>query len=314
MNAITGTSDPSDGATSTDDAFVHLRGVRKDYGARRILEGVDLGLDEGEFLTLVGPSGCGKSMLLRLVLGQERPTAGTITIDGETDARPSPKRGVVYQQYTLFPHLTVLGNVMLPTRLRVAPWSWRTERARARSQAMALLERVRLADSADRYPHQLSGGMRQRAAIAKAIAGQPRVLLMDEPFAALDAPTRRELQGFMRETWRASGATVVFVTQDVDEALTLGTRIALLTQYHAEDAGHGAGARIVLDRRLDPAVFADGDRESPAYQAMRARILVAGFDPTHRTGRDDVEARIWRKRHPAPPAEPAREGTNAAQG
>ena len=270
-----------DTGTAPDAPFVSIRTVTKDYGAHRVLDGVDLTLAKGDFCTVVGPSGCGKSTLLRLVLGQERPTAGSVTIGGIADAPPDARRGIVYQQYSLFPHLTVLGNVLVGARLRSG--AWRRDRAAATADAMRFLERVKLDDAAGRYPYELSGGMQQRVAIAQAAIASPGVLLMDEPFAALDPPTRAELQAFTLDLWKEHGMTVFFVTHDVNEALSLGNRIVLLTQFYEDGSQRGHGARIVMDHDLDPAVFRMGDRDGPAFAEMRARVLAHGFDERHAT-------------------------------
>jgi NitT/TauT family transport system ATP-binding protein len=277
-------------------SFLSLRDVTKDYGDRRILDRVDLDVDEGDFCTIVGPSGCGKSTLLRLVLGEEEPTSGTVSIDGTVDGYADSRRGIVYQKYSLYPHLTVLGNVLLGPRLHAR--RWRSEKAAATAEAMRFLERVHLADSCGKYPHELSGGMQQRVAIVQAMITRPKVLLMDEPFAALDPPTREELQMFTLELWQESKTTIFFVTHDVTEALFLGTRIMLLSQHFIQadgDVGKTHGARIVLDQDLDRAIFRVSDKNSTAFREMRDRIMRSGFSPDHMLRSDAFDLR-----HPRP--------------
>ena len=200
-------------------AVVALDNVSKAFGhtdaAVVALDRVSLEVQRGEFLCLVGASGCGKSTLLNLVAGLEKPTVGDIAVDG----RPA----LMFQDAALFPWLNVEQNVALPLRLRAVG---RKERA---ARAAELLELVRLADQGDRRPHELSGGMRQRVALARALAQDADILLMDEPFGALDAMTRDLLHDELERIWHATGVTVLFVTHNVREAARLGDRIVLLT-------------------------------------------------------------------------------------
>lgn len=201
--------------------------VRADDGgaARRFVAVHEVTLDvkPGEFLVLVGPSGCGKSTLLDLLAGLALPTSGRVLIDGQPISGPARDRGVVFQQYALFPWLSALDNVAFG--LEVAGVG---KRAR-REKAAHYLELVGLSDFANRFPHELSGGMKQRVAIARSLAYEPQVLLMDEPFAALDAQTRETLQEELVEIWRRTGKTIVFITHGIDEAVVLGQRVAIMT-------------------------------------------------------------------------------------
>ncbi|MET0325376.1 MAG: ABC transporter ATP-binding protein, partial [Ilumatobacteraceae bacterium] len=182
------------------------------------LERVDLAIEAGSFVSIVGPSGCGKTTLLQIIAGFLRPTAGAVLVGGTPVVAPGSDRGVVFQHPTsLYPWLTVRGNVELGMRLRRVPKRDRRERA------MAELDRVGLADMADRRPYELSGGMQQRCQIARVLANDPDVMLMDEPFGAIDALTRERLQDELRQLWAATGRTVVFITHGVDEAVLLGT-------------------------------------------------------------------------------------------
>lgn len=201
--------------------------VRADDGAaaKRFVAVHDVTLDvkPGEFLVLVGPSGCGKSTLLDLLAGLALPTSGRVLIDGRPVTGPARDRGVVFQQYALFPWLTALDNVAFG--LEVAGVSKRARREKA-AHYLAL---VGLTDFANRFPHELSGGMKQRVAIARSLAYEPQVLLMDEPFAALDAQTRETLQEELVEIWQRTGKTIVFITHGIDEAVVLGQRVAIMT-------------------------------------------------------------------------------------
>ncbi|MFJ9117277.1 ABC transporter ATP-binding protein [Streptomyces sp. NPDC102394] len=187
-----------------------------------VLSDVDLDIAPGEILTVVGPSGCGKSTLLRTLAGLLSPLAGQIARDGQPLAGPSAERALVFQEDALLPWRTLRANVELPLAVRRVPRSQRC------LQAEQWLARVGLADLARQLPHRVSGGQRQRAQLARALAGAPRAVLMDEPFGALDAQTRSGMQDLLVEVLHGTGATVVFVTHDVDEALFLGDRVALL--------------------------------------------------------------------------------------
>src|ERR1700704_1023086 len=187
------------------------------------LEDITLDVRPGEFLALVGPSGCGKSTLLDLLGGLTAPTSGRILLDGRPIEGPARDRGIVFQQYALFPWRTAAQNVEFG--LDIAGLKARQRREIARHY----LDLVGLTAFAERYPHELSGGMKQRVAIARSLAYDPEVLLMDEPFAALDAQTRETLQGELLRIWRATGKTIVFITHGIDEAVVLGQRVAVMT-------------------------------------------------------------------------------------
>ncbi|MEV0151310.1 MULTISPECIES: ABC transporter ATP-binding protein [unclassified Nonomuraea] len=197
-----------------------VRDAREPFVA---LSGIDLDVREGEFLTLVGPSGCGKSTLLDLVAGLTRPSSGEILIDGTPVTGPGLDRGIVFQQYALFPWRTAQANVEFGLEAKAVPKKERRERSRH------YLDLVGLTGFEERYPHELSGGMRQRVAIARSLAFDPDVLLMDEPFAALDAQTRESLQEELLRIWEKTGKTVVFITHGIDEAVYLGRRVAVMT-------------------------------------------------------------------------------------
>ncbi|WOH83398.1 ABC transporter ATP-binding protein [Bradyrhizobium sp. BEA-2-5] len=187
------------------------------------LEDITLDVRTGEFLALVGPSGCGKSTLLDLLGGLTTPTSGRILLDGRQIKGPGRDRGIVFQQYALFPWRTALENVEFGLDIAGLKAAQRREIARH------FLDLVGLSGFASRYPHELSGGMKQRVAIARSLAYDPEVLLMDEPFAALDAQTRETLQTELLRIWRATGKTIVFITHGIDEAVALGQRVAVMT-------------------------------------------------------------------------------------
>ncbi|HET7398554.1 MAG TPA: ABC transporter ATP-binding protein [Intrasporangium sp.] len=216
------------------NAQIELRGVTKEFtlratreqpqgGTLRAIENLSLDVPRGEFLTLVGPSGSGKTTLLDLLGGLSRPTTGSVQVDGQEVTGPGLDRGIVFQQYALFPWRTTLANVTFGLEQQGIPRRDRNDRAR---QQLAL---VGLEGFEDRYPHELSGGMKQRVAIARSLAYQPGILLMDEPFAALDAQTREQLQEELLRIWRATGTTVVFITHGIEEAVYLGQRVAVLS-------------------------------------------------------------------------------------
>jgi NitT/TauT family transport system ATP-binding protein len=205
---------------------IAIEGVGKTFrrGAQVVhaLGPVTLNVGRGEFLSVLGPSGCGKTTLLHIVGGFETPSEGTVSVDGRGVTGPGRDRGMVFQEATLMPWRTVLANVAWP--LEVAG----SRKAQARERARALLARVGLERFAEAYPGELSGGMRQRAALARTLAMEPSVLLMDEPFGALDAQTREVMQEELTRLWQASGLTVIFVTHDIGEAVFLGDRVVVM--------------------------------------------------------------------------------------
>lgn len=331
--------------------LIDLKGVKVSYplpggGRRTVLDGIELKVRQGEFLTVVGPSGCGKSTLLRMVLGSQSPTEGVALVDGKVVDRVTRDCGIVYQNYSLFPHLSVLDNIALGVilestslagRLAMKPLSaaessldfiakmmlvrsgryqkvdpeqiklttsaerqalpaaqmpvwtralsalpyFRVKRA-ARDEAAELLREVGLDPlrDGDKYPFELSGGMRQRVAIAQALIMKPKILLMDEPFGALDRKTRYEMQDFMFEEWQKHKLTVFFVTHDLPEAVKLGTRLICLSQHWCNDDGsREEGARLTVDKKvlggtLRPSEFKD----AAEYNALCEGIGAAGLD------------------------------------
>ncbi len=206
---------------------VKIENVVKKYNTRKgemiALNGVNLDIRENEFICVVGPSGCGKSTLLNIIAGLHEPTSGRVLVDGKPVEGPGPERGVVFQQYALFPWLTVLKNVEFGLKLKGITGE------QAEAEAMKYLKMVQLEQFANSYPKELSGGMKQRVAIARAYAVNPEVLLMDEPFGALDAQTRTQLQSELLETWQTEKKTCFFITHDVDEAIILAQKVIIMS-------------------------------------------------------------------------------------
>lgn len=237
-------------------SFISVKNVWQQYGDQVVLEGLNLSVAEGEFCTLVGASGCGKSTFLRLLLGQEVPSKGAILLDGQPLAsEPDSSRGVVFQRYSVFPHLTVLDNVALGLELPRSALLGRlfgNAKREAREQASVLLHKVGLGHSLDKYPTQLSGGMQQRLAIAQALIMKPRVLLLDEPFGALDPGIRKDMHALLLELWRETQLTVFMVTHDLSEGFNLGTRLMVFDKVRHDPHAPGAyGARITYDIPLN---------------------------------------------------------------
>ena len=205
---------------------VKIDHVEKIYDGRQgkmvALNGVDLDIYENEFICVVGPSGCGKSTLLNIIAGLLEPTSGAVYLDGKKVEGTGTERGVVFQQYALFPWLTVMKNVMFGLKLKGMPDD------QAKEIAMKYIKMVDLEGFVDAYPKELSGGMKQRVAIARAYAVQPEVLLMDEPFGALDAQTRTQLQAELTKTWQEEKKTCFFITHDVEEAIILATKVIVM--------------------------------------------------------------------------------------
>lgn len=242
---------------------INFHDVTKDFavkdGGFLALDHVGLDIEDGEFVTVVGPSGCGKSTLMNIAAGLLDATGGEVLVDGVPVSGPSPERGVIFQQYALFPWMTVAANVEYG--LKVAGVKKEERRRRARE----VIELVGLTDFADSLPKTLSGGMKQRCAIARAYAVDPKVLLMDEPFGALDSLTRVRMQESLLDTWGRDRRTVMFITHDVDEAVYLGTRIVVLS---------ARPGRIVLDESSDLPRL-DDPRADSAFTRRRELITEA---------------------------------------
>ena len=224
-------------------------GVRRG-AATRALEPTSLEVPDNDFVTILGPSGCGKSTLLRLVAGLDRPTTGRIILNGKPVIGPGPDRGMVFQSYTLFPWLTVADNIAFGLREKGVAKEQRSEAVRE------WLERIGLTGFEHHYPKQLSGGMQQRTAIARALANEPAILLLDEPFGALDNQTRALMQELLLRVWERERKTVLFVTHDIEEAIFLGSRVLVMTARPGRAKAlidvPFARPRDVLELRADP--------------------------------------------------------------
>jgi len=224
----------------------------------RALEPTNLTIPDNDFVTIVGPSGCGKSTLLRLIAGLDQPTTGRILLNGIPVSEPGPDRGMVFQSYTLFPWLTVADNIAFGLREKGTPAHWRTAIVRE------WLVRIDLVSFEHHYPKQLSGGMQQRTAIARALANDPAILLLDEPFGALDNQTRALMQELLLDIWERERKTVLFVTHDIEEAIFLASRVVVMT---------ARPGRIKADVRIDlPHPRRYTIKTSPEFSALKARL------------------------------------------
>jgi NitT/TauT family transport system ATP-binding protein len=224
----------------------------------RALEPIDLAVDDNDFVTILGPSGCGKSTLLRLIAGLDRPSSGRMLLDGRPITGPGADRGMVFQSYTLFPWLTVAENIAFGLREKGVPLPKRTAIARE------WLARIELAGFERHYPKQLSGGMQQRTAIARALANDPAILLLDEPFGALDNQTRSLMQELLLGIWERQRKTVLFVTHDIEEAIFLASRVVVMT---------ARPGRIKAEVRVDlPHPRHYTIKTSPEFSALKARL------------------------------------------
>ena len=264
--------------------ILHIQDLYKVYGDNLVLDNIDLSVQEGEFCTVVGPSGCGKSTLLRLILGQEMSTEGTLLIDGKPVGFANAERGIVYQKYSLFPQLSVIDNVLLGKKLGKNKSQWRAHKKELRDEAMHFLSSVKLAEHAGKFPHELSGGMQQRVAVMQALIMKPRILLMDEPFGALDPGTREDIQIFLLEQQQEHNMTLFFVTHDLEEAVFLGSRLLVLSQYYSDNRGPNVqrGAKIVADhciKHLEDIQESINEKKTAGFGELIEWIRHEGFDP-----------------------------------
>jgi NitT/TauT family transport system ATP-binding protein len=295
---------PGKRAIAEDRILVHMEGIGHNYGDFHVLDRVELEIVRGEIVSMVGPSGCGKSTLLRAIIGTHPPNRGQVVLDPYVPdqrrvvAGPGQDRGIVYQNYCLFPYLTARENVAVGPKLAETTTadrclgypSWRQRRARHLEEAGALLTRLGLERAIDMYPAQMSGGMRQRVAIAQALIMRPALLLLDEPFGALDEATREELQDMLLSLYqenleaRKKGEkpphTMLIVTHELNEALYVGDRVVGLSQYwdwHAMGHPKCPGARIIYDKPVP--VFAPWQPRDPEmFREKRAEIRQLVFD------------------------------------
>ena len=280
-----------------------------------VLNDIDFKVSPGEFVTVVGPSGCGKSTLLRMILGSETPMQGTVHFEGKRVTSPDRNRGIVFQRYSVFPHYTVLMNLMFGLEVEhfgmvtrnLWPFEFKRKRREFKEKALFYLKRVGLEGHEDKYPHQLSGGMRQRVAIAQSLIMKPKILLMDEPFGALDYSTRQDMQLFILEQWKETDMTVFFVTHDLEEAVYLGTRAIILTQYYTTDAPQNEGSKIATDIPLPgphpkPSAFKFSKEMGELVEKLRKDGLepqhsrhIRDFDLRHKDSWRTVSPEEWRR-------------------
>lgn len=271
-------------------AWLSIEGIRRDYGSRVVFRDVWFGVERGEFVALIGHSGCGKTTILNILAGLEGPDAGVIVMDGREVSGPSLDRAVIFQSHALLPWLSAQGNVAFAVRSRHRDWS----RVKVQDHANQVLHLVGLGDAAHRMPAELSGGMKQRVGIARALAIEPALLLMDEPFSALDALTRGTLQDEVLRLVSDAGQTAFMITHDVDEAILLADRILLMT--NGPDARVGEVVVNTLPRPRDRASI----HRSAGHHALRNHIVdflvtrsrtMAGARPEGWDGRHVPEVR-----------------------
>ncbi len=232
--------------------IIEIKNLWKEYGDTVVLENLSLKVPEHEFVTIVGASGCGKTTFLRMLLGEEVPTRGTFLLDGKPlPGEPGPDRGIVFQRYSVFPHLTVLENVMLGlefARSRFLGRLFGAARKQAREKAEAILQEVGLFAVRNRYANQLSGGMQQRLSIAQSVICEPRILLLDEPFGALDPGISADMHKLILRLWDEHRMTIFMITHDIKEGFELGTRLLVFDKVRLDaQAPHAYGARITYD-------------------------------------------------------------------
>jgi NitT/TauT family transport system ATP-binding protein len=277
------------------DIVLECRDVSHWFGPKKVLFDINLQVARGQIVALVGPSGSGKSTLLRALLGTHPPCAGQVLMDGKAYREPNRDRGIVYQRYSLFPFLTAQKNVAFGPMLDSTSigfrwmqfWKWLPQRKQHLAEAAELLKQVGLEAATEQYPSELSGGMRQRVAIAQALIMRPKLLLLDEPFGALDEATREELQMMLlnlyeenltaKQRGTAPPHTIILVTHELNEALYVSDRILGLSQYHEEGR---AGATIVYDKAAP--VFKPSDpKDVGKFLAQKEELLRAVFDEQH---------------------------------
>ncbi|ROO25346.1 lauroyl acyltransferase [Salinisphaera orenii MK-B5] len=233
-------------------SLVQAKGLEKHYGRDVVLERLNFSVEPGEFVTIVGASGCGKTTFLKMMLGTESITRGQLLVeDKPIPGEPGPDRGVVFQKYSVLPHLTVLGNTLIAeelSRSKLLGKLFGSRRRQAREAALERLTEVGLENALDKYPHELSGGMQQRLAIAQALMMRPRILLLDEPFGALDPGIRQDMHELVTRLWREQQLTIFMITHDIDEAFALGTRVWVFDKWRDDPhAPEAYGATITYD-------------------------------------------------------------------
>jgi nitrate/nitrite transport system ATP-binding protein len=276
-------------------AFLTLDKISKGYGEGKarsqVLSDVSLTVNEGEFVAVVGYSGAGKTTLISMVAGLLTPDSGTVSMEGQPITGPGPERGVIFQNYSLLPWLTAYENIYLAVDQVNGGWS----RTQKREWTEKFLDLVKLSAARNKRPHELSGGMRQRVAVARALAMNPRVLLMDEPLGALDALTRATLQDEIERLFLTEKKTVLLITNDVDEAILLADRIIPLSAGPA--ATLGPEVKVELGRPRQRALLG----RDPAYRAVRGQVLTYLLGPGSRQGRAKARAEAAAGKGPGSP-------------
>lgn len=233
-------------------AFIEAKNLWKEYGSAVILENISVDVEEGEFVTIVGTSGCGKTTFLKMLLGIETPSRGQLFLDSELiPDEPSPERGIVFQRYSVFPHLNVIDNVTIGEEFSnggVFARLFGNKKRDARARALEMLDAVGLSHAATRYPSELSGGMQQRLAIAQALLKEPRILLLDEPFGALDPGISKEMYELTLKLWESAGLTIFMITHDLSEAFHLGSRLWVFDKFRVDpQEPNRYGSKITYD-------------------------------------------------------------------
>jgi len=236
-------------------SFLTVENVHKSYGDNLVLERLNKQVEQGEFISMVGASGCGKSTFLNMLLGKESPSKGKISLEGKPLIQePDEDRGIVFQKYSVFPHLTVLQNVMIAdefSKAKLLGWTFGNAKEVIKNKAMAFIEAVGLSTAINKYPHELSGGMQQRLAIAQALMKSPKILLLDEPFGALDPGIRADMHELIRDIWQKNNLTIFMVTHDIKEGFELGSRLWVFDKIrHDPQAPNAYGAQITFDLSL----------------------------------------------------------------
>lgn len=293
--------------------ILDIDGVSHNFGSTKVLHNLNLTIKAGEIVSLVGPSGCGKSTLLRGIVGTHPPVDGTISVNVNGSmrriTRPSRDIGIVYQKYSLFPFLTALGNVMVGPMIDqttiagryLLPWRWRKMRKSVRSEAIKILTGLGLADALDRFPPEMSGGMQQRTAIAQAMIMQPRILLLDEPFGALDEATRERQQKMLlelseinrraKDKGKTPPYTVLIVTHELNEAIYVGDRVIGLSQYwdwKSEGFSECPGAKFVYNE-VCPTYNSFDAKDHNSFVEQRRKIINTVFEPDERKVHEELQ-------------------------
>ncbi len=251
--------------------ILNLKDIVKKYSNKTVLNSVNLEVKEHDFISLIGPSGCGKSTLLRMATGEEKPTSGAVSFNSKPLSDISTEIGIVYQKYSLFGQFNIRKNIELGAHLRRKN---NEDEALIKADFDEMVNLFGVSDLLDKYPFQLSGGQMQRVSIIQALINQPKILFMDEAFGALDPFTKMQLKGFVDEYWKEHKTTIIFITHDLEDAITMGNRVVLLSQYYKQEEGE-SGSKIVLDMET-PLNPTPSEREE-----LINYLKKEGFDPNY---------------------------------